>query len=176
MKINLLQKRLLLLLIISVSTNAYAQNLPALEYLCTMNVKLGMPLVPGNGPHGFRRIIPIAGGTVTGEKLYGEVLAGGADLQVIRKDGAAEISAEYQIKTSDGVIIYLKNTGLRVASTEVAARLGKGEFVDPKEYYFRMVTVFEAPTGKYDWLNKSVFIAIGTKNPQDVEIKIYKVL
>jgi len=58
----------------------------------------------------------------------------------------------------------------------VAARLGKGEFVDPKEYYFRMVTVFEAPTGKYDWLNKSVFIAIGTKNPQDVEIKIYKVL
>ncbi|MCA0363426.1 MAG: DUF3237 domain-containing protein [Bacteroidetes bacterium] len=176
MKINLLQKRLLLLLIISVSTNVYAQNLPTLEYLCTMNVKLGMPLVPGDGPHGFRRIIPIAGGTVTGEKLQGEVLAGGADWQVIRKDGAAEISAEYQIKTSDGVIIYLKNIGLRVASTEVAARLGKGEFVDPKEYYFRMVTVFEAPTGKYDWLNKSVFIAIGTKNPQDVEIKIYKVL
>lgn len=175
MKINLLQK-LFVLLLITYNSNVYAQNPPTLEYLCTINVKLGVPMVPGDGPHGFRRIIPIAGGTVGGEKLQGEVLSGGADWQVIRKDGAAEISAEYQIKTTDGVIIYLKNTGLRIASPEVAARLGKGEMVDTKEYYFRMVTVFEAPTGKYDWLNKSVFIANGTKNPQDVEINIFKVL
>lgn len=176
MKINLLQKLLVVVFVIPFCTNVYAQNAPALEYLCTINVKLGVPMVPGDGPHGFRRIIPIAGGTVAGEKLQGEVMPGGADWQIIRKDGAAEISAEYQIKTTDGVIIYLKNTGLRIASPEVAARLGKGEMIDPKEYYFRMVTVFEAPTGKYDWLNKSVFIANGTKNPQDVEINIFKVL
>jgi hypothetical protein len=86
-------------------------------------------MVVGETPHGLRRIIPIIGGTVEGTNLKGEILNGGADWQIIRKDGVAELEAHYQIKTDDGVIIYIKNTGLRVATPEVATRIGRGEQV-----------------------------------------------
>jgi hypothetical protein len=52
-------------------------------------------------------------------------LSGGADWQIVRSDGVAELDANYQIKTDDGVIIYVKNNGLRVASPEIAPKLPK---------------------------------------------------
>ncbi len=64
---------------------------PGLEYVCSLLVKIAPALVVGETPHGTRRIVPITGGTFGGPTMKGEVLTGGADWQVVRADGVAEL-------------------------------------------------------------------------------------
>jgi hypothetical protein len=149
---------------------------PKLDFVCELKIKLRPPIVVGATPHGLRRIIPILGGTFEGPMMKGEVMDGGADWQIVRKDGVAELEAHYQIKTHDGVIIYIKNVGLRIASPEVTARLGKGEVVSPNEYYMATSLKFEAPHGKYEWLNNGIYFSKGIRNPDNVTIQVWKVL
>ncbi|MDZ7899777.1 MAG: DUF3237 domain-containing protein [Arcicella sp.] len=168
-----------LFLLLSFSMNIYAQKTPQapdLEFVCELKIKLKAPFIVGDTPHGLRRIILIVGGTFEGPKMKGEVLDGGADWQIVRKDGVSELEAHYQIKTDDGVIIYIKNIGLRVATPEVTARIGRGEQVNPSEYYFRAMPKFEAPAGKYEWMNNSIFICKGIRNPDNVTIQVWKVM
>lgn len=155
---------------------SFAQDAPQLDFFCELKVKLDPALVVGETAHGIRRIIPIIGGTVEGPKVKGEIISGGADWQVLRKDGVMELEAHYQFKTDDGVIIYVKNVGLRAATPEVAARLAKGEKVPASDYYFRAVPKFEAPIGNYDWINNSLFVCTGERLPDAVLIRVWKVL
>jgi Protein of unknown function (DUF3237) len=149
---------------------------PQLEYVCELKVLVTAPMIVGETARGVRRVIPIAGGTFEGPKMKGEIVNGGADWQVVRKDGVAELEAHYTIKTDDGTYIYVKNVGLRVATPEIAAKIGRGEQVGPNDYYFRAVPKFEAPAGKYDWLNNAIFICKGIRNPDNVTIQVWKVL
>lgn len=169
----------ILIILMLITFKMYAQNTPEapnLEFVCELKVLLKAPYIVGDTPHGLRRIIPIVGGTFEGPKMKGEILDSGADWQIVRSDGVAELEAHYQVKTNDGVIIYIKNTGLRVATPEVAARIGRGEVVAPSEYYFRAVPKFEAPKGKYEWMNNAIFICKGIRNPSNVVIQVWKVL
>ncbi|GAB3014641.1 DUF3237 domain-containing protein [Spirosoma pulveris] len=170
-----------LILLAIFTCQAFAQKVqtppaPGLSFVGQLNVKIGPAYVVGETPHGIRRIIPILGGTIEGPGLKGEILPGGSDWQVVRKDGVAELEAHYQFKTDDGVIIYIKNSGLRVATPDVAARIGRGEQVSPSEYYFRAIPKFEAPAGKYDWMNNAIFVCTAFRNPENVVIQVWKVL
>lgn len=169
-------KPFFLILLIMMNTEIRAQVAPGLDYFCTLQVKLDPALVVGETPHGMRRIIPIIGGTVEGPAIKGEILKGGADWQVVRKDGVAELEAHYQFKTDDGVLVYVKNTGLRVASPEVAARIAAGEKVDASQYYFRAIPKFEAPAGKYAWINNTIFVCTGERLPDAVLIRVWRLL
>jgi len=169
-------KKILFISLIFISFMSSAQQVPSLEFFCELTVKLDPALVVGETPHGMRRIIPIIGGTVQGPTINGEILKGGADWQIVRKDGVAELEAHYQFKTDDGVIIYIKNIGMRVATPEVAARIAKGEKVDPSQYYFRAIPKFEAPAGKYEKINNAIYVCTGERLPDAVLIKVYKVL
>lgn len=148
---------------------------PGLAFFCEIKVLLSEALTVGQTPHGLRRIIPIVGGTFEGPSIKGQVLSGGADWQIVRSDGVAELDANYQIKTDDGVIIYVKNNGLRVASPEIAAKIAKGENVDPSQYYFRTIPKLEAPKGRYEWVNNSLFLCKGIRKPDHVLIQIWAV-
>ena len=169
-------KRYSFLLFILISMQSVAQNAPVLEFFCELNVQLDKPLVVGETAHGIRRIIPIIGGTVSGPAIKGEIIRGGADWQVLRKDGVMELEAHYQFKTDDGVLIYIKNTGLRVAAPEIAAKIAKGEQVPSNEYYFRTIPKFEAPAGKYGWINDAIFVCTGERLPNAVLIRVWKIL
>jgi len=157
-------------------TMSHAQKAPALDFFCELKVKLDPALIVGETPHGMRRIIPIIGGTVEGPKIKGEILNGGADWQILRADGVTELEAHYQFRTDDGTLIYVKNTGIRAATPEIAARLAKGEKVDANEYYFRAMPKFDAPKGKYDWVNNSLFVCTGERLPDYVLIRVWKVM
>lgn len=179
MKITTTSQITLLLMLLGLVHYATAQTSPTppqLEYVCSLKVSIADALVVGETPHGTRRIIPITGGTFEGPNLKGTIINGGADWQVVRKDGVAELSALYTLKTEDGTLIYVKNTGMRVATPEVAQRIAKGEKVSPTEYYFRAIPVFETPPGKYEWLTKSIFVSTGVRNPDHVLITVYRVL
>ena len=134
------------------------------------------PQVAEDGPYGTRRFIPITGGRFQGDRLSGRLLSGGADCQLIRPDGVAELDVRATFETDDGVMFLMKGLGMRHGPEDVIARIAKGEDVDPATYYFRESMIFEAPAGKYDWLNKIIGIATGERRATEVLIKAFEVL
>jgi len=128
------------------------------------------------GPLGRRLFIPVAGGFFRGERLAGFLQPGGSDFQLVRQDGVAELDVRVALLTDDGVTLQLKGHGIRHASKEVFDRIMAGENVDPSEYYFREALLFEAPPGKYEWLNKLIAIAKGGRLKSKVFIEAYEVL
>lgn len=123
----------------------------------------------------MRRIVDIIEGTVTGPLLRGTILAGGADWQILRDDGVAELHAHYVLKTGDGVLIQVRNRGLRHGPEEVLRRIAEGHRVNPGDYYFRTTPVFEAPAGRYDWLNRSIFVATAEREAARVVVNVFRV-
>jgi len=149
--------------------------MPDLELLFRVEVTLAAAQELGPAPLGQRRIIPITGGRVIGERLSGRVLPGGADWQIVRNDGVAELDARYTLETDDGALVYVQNRGLRHAAPEVLARLARGEDVDPALYYMRTTPSFETGDARYAWLNRMVCIGTGARRPAAVEIDFYEV-
>lgn len=129
----------------------------------------------GHTPYGERRMIGIIGGSVNGPKLKGRILPGGADWQIIRSDGAADIKARYAIETETGALIMVTSEGLRHGPPAVMERLMRGDNVDPRHYYFRTVMRFETAAPAVDWLNRILAIAKGQRKPQAVRLDVYEV-
>jgi len=130
----------------------------------------------GATPAGTRRVINILGGTVTGERLNGRILPGGADWQVIRSDEVADISARYTIEADSGALILVSSDGVRHGPPEVIARLARGEDVDPALYYFRTAMRFETAGDDVAWLNGIIAIAKGKREANAVILDVYEVL
>ena len=146
-----------------------------LQALFRAEITLAPPQELGDTPVGRRRIIGITGGRFSGERLSGRVLAGGADWQVIRADGVADLDARYTLETSDGALIYVRNRGLRHGPAEVVQTLSRGEAVDPSLYYMRTTPSFETGDPRYAWLNKIVCVATGARRTSAVELEVFEV-
>src|SRR4051812_2788981 len=128
----------------------------------------------GDTPHGRRRVIPILGGRFQGERLCGRVLPGGADWQLIRTDGVAQLDARYTLETEDGALLYVRNEGLRHGPEDVLQKVARGETVDPASYYMRTVPHFETGDARYAWLNRLVCIATGARRASSVELEVFE--
>lgn len=148
---------------------------PELEYLTRITVRVDAPLLVGIVPLGERRIINITGGHFNGPKLSGAVLPGGADWQLVRRDGAAILEAHYTLRTDDGALIYVHNRGIRHGPPDVLARIAQGELVDPTLYYFRATPTFETGSATYHWLNNLVAVCSGARTQDAVILDFYTV-
>ena len=150
---------------------------PQLEHLCDLAVTIAPPIEVGPTPGGLRRMIPITGGTVTGPRMNGQVLAGGADFQLILGGGTqAHLDARYVIELDDGSRVFVQNTALRVASLENSQRIMNGQPVNPDDVYFRCQPQLEAAAPQWAWLNDSQFIGTGRRAPDGVFLSFYRVL
>jgi hypothetical protein len=142
----------------------------------TIQAELAGILNLGTTPYGERRIIDILGGTVTGRKLKGRVLPGGADWQIIRADGAADIQARYTIETEAGNRVLVSSDGLRHGPKAVLESLARGDKVDPALYYFRTVMRFETSDDpEVSWLNRILALASGVREARSVRLDVYEV-
>ena len=146
-----------------------------LEPLLRAEITLAPPQELGETPLGRRRIIPITGGSFRGDRLAGRVLPGGADWQLIRADGVAELDARYTLETEDRALIYVRNFGYRHGAAEVIQRLAAGEPVDPSLYYMRTTPRFETGAERYKWLNRVVCVATGARRAAAVELEVFEV-
>ena len=112
----------------------------------------------GLSPAGERFMIPILGGRFEGQvenvSLQGQVLAGGADRQLLRPDGIKELDALYEMQTHDGAVLTIHNRVLIDDSAQ------------PQRYVMSHVRV-TAPQGPYEVLNRRVFV--GTLHPLPAE-------
>jgi hypothetical protein len=98
----------------------------------TENVSLGSSISIANAKNGSRNIIPITGGTTTGQ-VAGAILNGGADYQL-----SGSLDAWYTLAPSNGEFILVRNCG----------PMGK------------LIPWFEARTdGTYNFLNTSAFLS-----------------
>jgi len=132
--------------------------MPELNLLARIALRLASPLDLGPGPMGRRKLVGIAGGTVSGGRLRGEVLPGGSDWQTVREDGSLLIEARYVIRTLDGALITVREAGVRHGPPEILARVAAGEAVDSSAYYFRTTPRFETGDERCAWLNNAVCV------------------
>ncbi len=151
---------------------------PALhtKYVFSLAIKVGAPITAGDHGHGIRRVIPILGGEVFGEGIKGMIFPVGADFQTIRPNGFTELEAKYAFELDDGAIVYIENIGIRFGRKELLDRIAKGETVDPASIYFRSVPRFETGSEKYRWLMENLFVGVGARYPDRVEIDVHQVL
>ena len=147
----------------------------AAQPIFTIHAELDAILRFGGTPYGERRVIHITGGKVSGARLKGRILPGGADWQIIRADGAADIKARYTIESEDGALVLVDSEGLRHGPPDVIEKLGRGEAVDPALYYFRTVMRFETAAPALAWLNKILAIARGERLPRAVKLDVFEV-
>lgn len=139
---------------------------PRLEFAFEEIVTLGQAIPVGETSYGRRTIIPITGGTFSGPGIEGTIIAGGWDWQLLRTDGCTDVEADYMLRTDDGVVINVINVGALCPPQE-----GRSVPV-------RTQPRFEAPKGKYDWLNRTAFIGTLELAPASagpaVKIRFYK--
>ena len=148
---------------------------PDVTLLFELRATLARPIVVGDVPEGWRRVVPVTGGSFTGPRLRGELLPGGADWQYQRSDGVMVVEAQYLLRTDDGTIIQVNNRGMRHGPDDVMRRLAAGDAVDPAEYYFRATPRLIAPVGPYGWLNRRIFLCTGARYPDAVALWFYEV-
>jgi hypothetical protein len=144
----------------------------AFEVEATLEPALELGILPDGGR---RRIIPIAGGVVRGPELAGEVLRGGADWQLVRADGVAEIEARYTLRTDRGELISVTNPGYRHAPPDIMRKLVAGEPVPAGSYYFRTTPRFEVASERLAWMMRTIFVADGIREPDRVRIRFFRV-
>ena len=152
---------------------------PILEPVADLTVFVATPIeagqVTGLNSRGRRRIIPIAGGKVTGQ-LNGTVLPGGADFQIVVSDTCADLDARYLLQLDNGEHVFVMNRALRRGSAEDIAKLVRGEPVDPAAIYFRCAPTFEVSSPSLAWLTASLFVGTGARFPDRVEMRFFRVV
>ena len=138
---------------------------PRLELFSHAVVHVAPPQILGRTPAGERRVVQILSGRLEG-RLSGEVLPGGADHQIVTPDGTSYLNAHYMMRTDDGAVILVRNSGIRHGVV--------GD--DPSKYYFRSTPRFETGAERYLWLNKIVAVCSGARTPDSVVLDFYEVL
>jgi hypothetical protein len=145
---------------------ALVERPPALTPVLDLSVDCDPPVDVGPVAGGFRRIIPITGGSFVGigeHAIKGEILPGGADWNLQRDDGSFEVWAHYVLRTDDGATITITNSGIIT--------------VGPDGLRARTIPSFEVADDRYRWLARSVFV--GHLEPRSeftgVELRLYQV-
>ena len=146
------------------------------EPIFSIRCELANILDLGPAPFGHRRVVNILGGPVTGARLCGRVLPGGADWQIVAADGSIDVHARYTIESDAGALVQVDSKGIRHGAPDVLARLGRGEDVDPSLYYFRTVMRFETAHPAIDWMNRILALAKGAREKNAVRLDVYEVL
>ena len=154
----------------------FISTAPALRFAFAIKAKVAPIQDLGQTARGHRRIIDILGGEVQGPRLSGEILPGGADWQVMARDGALDIEAHYTIESDAGALIEVDSRGLRHGPPDVLARLARGEDVDPSLYYFRTVMRFATGHPSAGWLNRILALAKGAREKNTVKLDVYEVM
>lgn len=145
--------------------------------LFVIDIKLHPPQMHVRTPAGERKVQTIQSGAFEGDRLRGAIVPdAAADWALIRDDGVLVLDVRLTLETDDGVRILMSYSGLRHGPAEVMARMAQGEVMDPECYYFRIAPLFEAPAGKYDWLNKLIAVGIGARLKDGPRYTIFEIL
>jgi hypothetical protein len=147
-----------------------------LVYEFTFTAVLNEAVPIGEGPYGSRRSREVLSGEVTGERIRGTVGTGGADWVLVGADGYGRLDVRLTLHTHDGAHIYVQYFGL-IEYTDAANAANAGErSSDWDEHYFRTGPRLETGDPRYEWVNRTLFVARGRLHPGPVvEYQVFRV-
>ena len=149
------------------------------EFLFRLVLEAGAPQMtaaPGGARGGELRVIPVTGGRFEGPRLRGTLVPGTtADWLRVEADGTAHMDVRLVLRTEAGQTLYMHYGGVRAGPPEVLARLGRGEAVDPSDYYFRIAVRFETGDPELAWLNRVIAVGVGQRPPAGPTYDVYVV-
>jgi hypothetical protein len=142
----------------------------------TMRAMLRPPVDYGTGPFGHRQFFEVTGGSVTGERLNGQVLTGGGDWITVGGDGFGRLDVRAGIQADDGTNILVSYGGLLELNNAVGAAMAAGAATDFGDQYFRSTPRFEVGDERYAWLTQAVWVGEGrVVEGLGVEYRIHEV-
>jgi len=146
-------------------TPAEAQNnltpaaVPAVVPLLTLHAQVESRCSLARTPLGDRRIVDVRGGRFEGPQLRGRVLPSGGDW-VLSTASVTQMDVRLVLQTDDGVNLLLRYVG-RTTIVDGQPRI-------------RVCGTFEAPEGRYGWLNGVVGFALGTPTADGVRYDFHQ--
>jgi hypothetical protein len=143
--------------------------------LALLTAVLDTPHKLGSTPAGERKVVPVLGGRVEGERLSGRILSGGSDWALTNAAGILELDVRLVIETHDGALINCQYGGIRHGPGEIMAKLAAGETVDYRDIYFRIAPRFDTADPRYDWLNRILAVGIGERLPEGPRYHIHEI-
>ena len=151
-------------------TNSYAQDLKT-EKIMELNYTLDPAVLAGS-----KVIYANKSGTATG-KINGKILSIGGDFGTLLTPTTFRLDVRAVIQTEDSATIYITYTGFIYTDEETFKLMASGNVknLSPDKYYFRINPIFETASPKYDWLNHTVAIGVGTRTETGVSYKIYAI-
>ena len=131
------------------------------QHLFTVRFLTRTDVSPGHVA-GSRITVNVTGGEFTGPRLRGTVTAG-SDWAVRRSSGTVSLDVRAQLRTDDGVTIFMTYSGMSTTGTSGNRRV----VATPQ---------FDAPCdSRYAWLNDEVCVALGQVNDSSVNYEVYSV-
>ncbi len=150
---------------------------PPQTFFADLSVIVGPPQEVGNTAQGLRRLIPIVGGSAAGVGWTAQVLAGGADFQLVVTGSLALLDARYCLQTDGGDLIYVQNRAVRSGPPELMAKLLRGELLDAAstaQIYFRCSPTFETASPALRWITERMFTGTGARHPDKVVMRFFE--
>ena len=125
-------------------------------------------------PVGTRLNLIARQGTVQGERLRGEIVPGSGDAVLMGSDGVSRLDVRGTIRTHDGALVFMTNTGRIQLPPDVLARFAAGETITSDEMWARSCPLFETSAEGYEWLNTAVTVAYHDVALRLVEYRVYE--
>lgn len=100
---------------------------------------------------------PTCEGSFTGE-ISGALIPVGMGATYSRDPGKNDISSTILLETSDNAKIIMELNAYFDAEYEVEEKMSSGEYVSPKEYYYKGIAKFKTDSEKYKWLERKICV------------------
>lgn len=110
---------------------------------------------------GGRLVYEVAGGSVSGPRVRGAILAG-SDWATVRSDGYLQLDVRFTVLTDDGATIGATATGLAELSPAVLRSRADGQPVGCDELYYRAALWFHTGDDRYSWIAQRLFLGVGS--------------
>jgi hypothetical protein len=122
----------------------------ALVPLCSIDLTLGEVRLIGDGPAGLRVIVPVVSGTVSGDRVRGELEPTAMADWIVLNDGIGTVDVRGVVRTHDDALVFVTYGGRADMSGGVGAA---PIYVAPR---------FETSDERYTWLNLVQAVGVGT--------------
>ncbi|KAF2220355.1 hypothetical protein BDZ85DRAFT_267618 [Elsinoe ampelina] len=161
-----------------------AMRVPYMDFVYRMSAEMADTTQPVGAPFNgkyARMIMPIKGGIVKGPNFSGEIVhMSGADWgTTVQGADFMRLDARYTVRTDDGIFVFIKSKGVFSggAGNPPAIDSSKGPPTemsqDQVEWFTRLQ--FEAPPGRYNWMNGVFAIGVLAMTEKKIIIDAYRI-
>ncbi|MER7638228.1 DUF3237 domain-containing protein [Streptomyces sp. NPDC126522] len=147
---------------------------PSLTFVFEIRAAVTPSLHIGHGEGERLEFTPITGGTVSGPRLNGTVLAGGGDWSSTRGD-VCQLDARYLLRADDGAVIDIINRGYYHELPGGTEQFDDDVRVSEAGSYFRTAPTFRTDAPAHLWLARTVFVGLAREEDEHIVIRCYAV-